>query len=61
MNKPISDQAMREWEKREWEKAQAKAWDEKPQITHAEGCWSWGPAHYECACTEIAKLKGWKK
>lgn len=32
-----------------------------PQITHAEGCWSWGPAHYECACAEIAKLKGWKK
>lgn len=31
------------------------------QHTHAEGCWSWGPAHYECACTEIAKLKGWKK
>lgn len=32
-----------------------------PQITHAEGCWSWGAAHYECACTEIAKLRGWKK
>lgn len=31
------------------------------QFTHAEGCWSWGPAHYECACAEIAKLKGWKK
>jgi transcriptional regulator with XRE-family HTH domain len=32
-----------------------------PQITHAEGCWSWGPAHYECACAEIAKANGWKK
>lgn len=31
------------------------------QITHAENCWSWGPAHYECACAEIAKMKGWKK
>jgi hypothetical protein len=30
-----------------------------PQISHAEGCWSWGPAHYACACAEIAKLKGW--
>lgn len=30
-----------------------------PQITHAEGCWSWGPAHYACACAEVAKLKGW--
>jgi hypothetical protein len=30
-----------------------------PQITHAEGCWSWGPQHYECACAEVAKLKGW--
>lgn len=34
---------------------------EPPQITHAEGCWSWGPAHYECACAEIAKAKGWAK
>jgi hypothetical protein len=28
-------------------------------ITHADGCWSWGPAHYACACAEIAKLRGW--
>ena len=39
--------------------------EEKPresgiQITHAEGCWSWGPAHYMCALEEIAKLKGYK-
>jgi hypothetical protein len=33
---------------------------DKPQITHAEGCWSWGPAHYMCALDEIAKLKGYK-
>jgi hypothetical protein len=26
---------------------------------HADGCWSWGPAHYACACAEIAKLRGW--
>jgi hypothetical protein len=32
-----------------------------PQVIHAKDCWSWGPAHYECACAEIAKLKGWKK
>jgi len=29
------------------------------QHTHADGCWSWGPAHYACACAEIAKLRGW--
>ena len=32
-----------------------------PQVIHAKDCWSWGPQHYECACTEIAKLRGWKK
>jgi hypothetical protein len=31
------------------------------QSTHAEGCWSWGPQHYECACKELAKAKGWAK
>lgn len=31
------------------------------QNTHAENCWSWGPAHYMCACRELAKAKGWEK
>lgn len=35
--------------------------NESPQVTHAEGCWSWGPAHYKCACNELAKAKGWAK
>jgi hypothetical protein len=29
-------------------------------LTHADGCWSWGPAHYACACAEVAKLRGWQ-
>ena len=29
--------------------------------THGEGCWAWGPKHYECACKELAKLSGWAK
>lgn len=34
-----------------------------PKITviHAKDCWSWGPQHYECACKELAKAKGWAK
>jgi len=34
---------------------------DKFPITHGEGCWSWGPVHYACACAEIAKLRGWNK
>ena len=25
--------------------------------THADGCWAWGPKHYECALAEIERLK----
>ena len=25
--------------------------------THAEGCWAWGPEHYECALSRIKELK----
>ena len=23
--------------------------------THAQGCWSWGPRHYECAVGQIER------
>ena len=25
------------------------------QTTHAAGCWSWGPKHYECAVGQIER------
>ena len=30
---------------------------ENDGTTHATGCWAWGPKHYECALTEIERLK----
>lgn len=33
---------------------------QSPPITHAEGCWSWGPAHYMCCYNEVGKLRGWR-
>jgi hypothetical protein len=29
---------------------------QKTQYTHSENCWSWGPAHYECALRKIGEL-----
>ena len=26
-----------------------------PQITHAQGCWGWGPAHCKCAVGQIER------
>lgn len=27
------------------------------KLTHAEGCWSWGPEHYLCAYAYIKRLE----
>lgn len=28
----------------------------EPEITHAFGCWSWGPGHYLCALEHIKNM-----
>lgn len=28
---------------------------DRPMTTHAAGCWSWGPRHYECAVGQIGR------
>lgn len=30
---------------------------ESRATTHADDCWSWGPAHYDCAVKEIERLR----
>lgn len=30
---------------------------ESRATTHADDCWSWGPAHYDCAVREIERLR----
>ncbi len=36
--------------------------DRQFNITHAPGCWTWGPRHYECAIREIELMAAeWKR
>lgn len=30
----------------------------EPLLSHAQGCWAWGPAHYLCALRRIRELEG---
>ena len=36
----------------QWEQNRAEH-----MATHGEGCWKWGPSHYECALQEIQRIK----
>lgn len=39
-----------------WCRINGKCKGSAAQITHAEGCWAWGPKHYKCALRLIADL-----
>ena len=59
----LYDAAMTEIEKLRAENARltdALQWEQNRADrigTHGDGCWKWGPSHYECALREIGRLK----
>jgi len=63
----LYDAAMTEIEKLRAENARltdALQWEQNRADrigTHGDGCWKWGPSHYECALREIERLKAPQK